>query len=261
MTTATTVLHVYGHGPDEIERALEEIFAREERPRVLRLQGSYSAVLRRALAPELEASYRYLQLQPHAGSPWTPLLELGNRTEGLDRALSAALDGAPVFSSFVYGNAVSGYRMVRGGVEVDRYLSDPEDFASLQTDNTDPEEAPAAAEDSTFDPATGEVEAVRGHPERFADLLPSGMLPADFARIVLEPGWWEQHFAAAPMDVETQAFGEESAEDDELVDEEDRMRCIGLALELWTPTEYPFAGELEDIANQEVGPAVALAFT
>ncbi len=261
MTTATTALHVHGHGPDEIERALEEIFAREERPRVLRLQGTYSAVLRRTLAPELDAGYRYLLLQPHAGSSWAPLLELGNRTEGLDRALSAALDGAPVFSSFVYGNAVSGYRMVRGGVEVDRYLSDPEDFASLQTDDTAPEEALAAGEGGTRDPATGGLEALRGHPERFADLLPSGTSPTDFAHIVLQAGWWEQRSAAAPTAADSQASGGESAEDEERVDEEDRMRCIGLALELWAPTEYPFAAELEDIANNEVGPAVALAFT
>jgi len=266
MTTATTVLHVYGHGPDEIERALEEIFAREERPRVLRLQGSYSAVLGRVLVPELQAGYRYLLLQPHASSSWAPLLELGNRTEGLDRALSAALDGASVFSIFVYGNAVSGYRMVRGGVEVDRYLSDPEQFASLQTDDAEPEEAeaPTGAEGSARDPAMGDLEALRGRPERFADLLPSSTSPADFARIVLEPGWWEQRAANVPTVAETQTPdepSEEGAEDDELVDEEDRMRCIGLALELWAPTEYPFAGELEDIANRETGPALVLAFT
>jgi hypothetical protein len=45
------------------------------------------------------------------------------------------------------------------------------------------------------------------------------------------------------------------------VDEVDRMRCIGLALELWGPSEYPFAQELEDIANKDAGPTIALAFT
>jgi len=94
--------------------------------------------------------------------------------------------------------------------------------------------------------------------------LPSSTSPADFARIVLEPGWWEQRAANVPTVAETQTPdepSEEGAEDDELVDEEDRMRCIGLALELWAPTEYPFAGELEDIANRETGPALVLAFT
>ena len=33
----------------------------------------------------------------------------------------------------------------------------------------------------------------RGHPDRFADLLPSGTEAEDFARIVLRPGWWEEY--------------------------------------------------------------------
>src|SRR5690349_656389 len=122
MTMATTVLHVQGHDPDEVERALEAIFAGEGRPRVFRVQGTYSAVLARVVDPSLDAAYRYLVCRPHAGSEWTPLIELGNRTEGLDRALSERLDGCPVFSAFVYGETVSGYHLARGGVEVDRYV-------------------------------------------------------------------------------------------------------------------------------------------
>jgi len=45
-----------------------------------------------------------------------------------------------------------------------------------------------------------------------------------------------------------------------VVDEVDRMRCIGLALELWGPSEYPLAQEPEEIPNQVAGPAIALAF-
>jgi hypothetical protein len=57
MSETTTVLHVRGQTPDAVEAALEAIFAGEERARVLRVQGSYSAVLARATAPELETSY------------------------------------------------------------------------------------------------------------------------------------------------------------------------------------------------------------
>lgn len=256
MATATTVLHIQGRGPDEIEAALEAIFTREERPRALRLQGTYSAVLERALDEALDAGYRYLLLRPHEGSTWTVLLELGNRTEGLDRALSAELGGAAVVATFAYGNAVSGYRVVRGGAEVDRYLSDPEYLASLMAQEMDQEEgeeaAPAAVTAETLAPA--DVQAVRGHPERFAELLPAGTTAQDFAQVVLAPGWWEEQ---APSGAGAVA---EDDEEEELVDEADRMRCIGLALELWAPSEYPFAGELEEIANKEVGPAVALAF-
>jgi hypothetical protein len=268
MTLATTVLHIHGHGTDEIEQALEGIFAREERPRVLRLQGTYSAVLARALAPELGAGYRYLLLRPHAGSGWTPLLELGNRTEGLDRGLSAALGGTPVFATFVYGDAVSGYRMVRGGTELDRYISDPEYFASLGTDEAAPDDAGAVAlaPDALDLSSPGALDALRGHPERFADLLPDGTTPEEFERVVLRPGWWEEHLGgvSATDAVEGEGMPEtedaQESEDEDLVDEADRMRCIGLALELWAPSEYPFAGELEEIANTEAGPAVALAF-
>jgi hypothetical protein len=247
MSMATTVLHIRGHGPDEIVSALADILAGEGRAQTLRLQGTYAAVLARALDPALDAGYRYLILRPHAGSAWTPLLELGNRADGLDRALSAALDGAPVFSAFVYGDGVSGYGLARGGAEVDRYLSDPTYFTSAEMDEADE----GAATGAPGIPEAGDLEAVRGHPERFADLLPAGTRPEDFARVVLQPDWWEE-YAAAP--------GAETEDEEDVVDEMDRMRCIGLALELWGPSEYPFAGELEDIANKDAGPAIALAF-
>ena len=51
----------------------------------------------------------------------------------------------------------------------------------------------------------------------------------------------------------------ESAVDD-LVDEADRMRCIGLAFELWGPDDYPFAADPEEVPNRVAGPAIALAF-
>jgi len=44
------------------------------------------------------------------------------------------------------------------------------------------------------------------------------------------------------------------------VDERDRMRCIALALELWSPTEYPLTQDLDDLANRTVGPGIILAF-
>jgi len=254
MSTATTALHVRGRGPEEVERALEAIFAREGRPRALRLQGTFSAVLARALDPDLDASYRYLILRPPAGAAWTPLLELGNRTEGLDRALSQDLDGAPVFSAFVYGDGLSGYRLARDGAEIDRYLSDPTYLAGAGA-----EEGDEAEGTDTGGVAAADPEAVRGRPGRFADLLPAGTSPEDFARVVLRPGWWEERDAAENAAV---AAGGASgdAEEEDLVDEADRMRCIGLALELWGPSEYPFAGELEEIANKDAGPALALAF-
>lgn len=248
MTTPTTILHADGRAPDEVEQALAAIFAREERPQVLRLEGTYSAVLARLSDPALVASYRYLICRPQAQSRWTPLLELGNRTVGLDVELSRALGGCGVFSIFVYGDAVSGYRLARDGAEVDRYLSDPPYFASLTSDE---EVATAAA---------GAIEAERGHPERFADLLPAGTAPEDFVRVVLRPGWWEQHDASVAGSVADTPADASGIEDDEMVDEPDRMRCIALALECWGPTEYPFAQELEDIPNRVVGPAIALAF-
>jgi hypothetical protein len=241
MSTANTVLHIQGHDPAAAERALETIFAREDRPRIFRLEGTYSAVLERVIAPELEASYRYLICRPPAGSTWTPLLELGNRTEGLDVELSRALAGAAVVTLFAYGEGVSGYRVARGGALVDRYTSDPLFFAEEG-------DGAMAAEPS-------EVERQRGRPERFADLLPSGTAPEDFARVVLRPGWWESH-----EEQETGPAVGVGEEEDELVDEVDRMRCLGLALELWAPDEYPFAEELEELPNRMIGPAVALAF-
>ena len=99
--------------------------------------------------------------------------------------------------------------------------------------------------------AAGSVSASRGDPARFADLLPPDAPPEEFARVVLRPGWWEEH---EPTGAET------TDEEDELVDETDRMRCIGLALELWGPSEYPFSGELEDGPDKGRSPAVAVAF-
>ncbi|MGH2486623.1 MAG: hypothetical protein ACRDHE_11480, partial [Ktedonobacterales bacterium] len=99
---------------------------------------------------------------------------------------------------------------------------------------------------------------LRGQPERFADLLPTGTSPVDFARVVLQPGYWEQ--VGLSRGAGDDPKSEEADDGEEIVDEVDRMRCIALALELWGPEEYPFAGEPEDIPNATVGPAVALAF-
>jgi hypothetical protein len=246
MTTATTALHLRERTPEQIEEALAAIFAREGREQTLRLQGTYSAVLGRLTDPALEAPYRYLLLPTPTGSPWTPLLELGERADGLDRALSAELSGCAVFALFVYGEVVSGYRYVRDGAEQDRYLSDPAEFAAMESSETaDGDEAPAV----------GDVEAFRGDPARFADLLPPDAPPEEFARVVLRPGWWEDR------ERENQDDHEASDEDSEdLVDETDRMRCVGLALELWGASEYPFAGELEDGPDKGRSPAIALAF-
>src|SRR5215475_4823249 len=118
MTTATTALHLRERTPEQVEEALAAVFAREGREQTLRLQGTYSAVLGRLTDPAQEApSYRYLILPTPPGVRWTPLLELGERADGLDRALSEALDGCAVFALFVYGEVVSGYRFVRAGVE------------------------------------------------------------------------------------------------------------------------------------------------
>src|SRR5260221_416096 len=111
--------------PEEVEHALAAVFAREERARALRLEGTYAAVLARAIDPELAASYAYVILRPHLAARWTPVLELGNRTEGLDVEISRLLGGCAVFTTFVYGDVVSGYRLARRGAEVDRYASDP----------------------------------------------------------------------------------------------------------------------------------------
>lgn len=229
----TTILHVQGHAPEAVADALTAIFAREERPLALRLQGTFSAVLARATNPNLAAIYRYLVCRPHANARWTPVLEVGERADGLDIELSRALAGAAVFTIFVYGDGVSGYRLARDGAAIDRYLSDPTAMAT--------EEVTAE-----------EIEAARGYPARFADLLPDGTAPEDFERVVLRPGWWE--------DASEHEGNDEDAEDADLVDETDRMRCIALALELWGPAEYPFAGELEALANQQMGPAIAIAY-
>jgi hypothetical protein len=245
MSISLAVLHVQAQPPAEVERALADIFAREERPVVLRIEGTYSAVLARA-EPDLDAAYRYLILRPHPAAAWTPVLELGNRTMYLDVELSRTLAGCAVVTIFVYGGAVSGYRVARAGAVVDRYTSDPTYFLPEAADAEDPGGAVAL-------PLPAGVEEERGHPERFADLLPPGTAPEDFARVVLRPGWWEEQDAAAsgqPVD----------AAEDDLVDEVDRMRCIALAFELWGPDDYPFAADPEEVPNRVAGPAIALAF-
>ncbi len=244
MSIATTIFHIQGRTPEQIEAALSAIFTREERAQTLRVEGSYSAVLARVDDPALAAAYRYLALRPHGASDWTPLLELGARTEGLDAELSSALAGATIFTVYQYGEVISGYRVTRAGVEVDRYCSDPTAFAGEESIGE--EDSDAARDD----------EALRGHPERFADLLPEGTAPEDFVRVVLAPGWWERHDAGAAA---APAVADEAG-DEELVDEVDRMRCIALALELWSPDDYPLTQELEDLPNRLVGPALALAW-
>lgn len=252
MSTSVTVLHVQGQRPEVVEDALTAIFAREERARVLRIEGTFSAVLSRATDPALEAGFRYLVLRPHLSSSWTPVLELGNRTEGLDVELSKALAGCAVFTTFVYGDVVSGYRLARAGVLVDRYLSDPTAVVE------DGEAGSVPEADGT---EVGDVEALRGQPERFADLLPEGTAPEDFARVVLRPGWWEQReLGATGSNAEADVAETDNAEEEDVVDEADRMRCIGLALELWAPDDYLFAQEPEDIPNKVAGPAIAVAF-
>jgi hypothetical protein len=233
MENATTILHAHGASPEAVEQALGAIFANEDRAATFRLEGTFRAVLNRLTDPDLEAAYRYLICRPHAPSLWTPVLELGNRTDGLEAELSRALGGVAIFTTFVYDDGLSGYRFARGGKLVDSYVSDPTYFASDD------------------EPAT-DIEARRGHPERFADLLPAGTTSADFTRVVLSPGWWEEHDGAG-------AAGGQDAEGD-LVDETDRMRCIALALELWGPSDYPFAQDLASLPNQVVGPVIAVAF-
>lgn len=241
MNGTITVLHVRNHPPLAVEQALNTIFTSEERERRMRLEGSYSAVLARLTAPELDASYRYLICRPHPASSWTPVLELGNRTDGLDVELSKALGGADIVTTFVFGEVFSGYRVARGGSLVDQYASDPTYF--------DDDASTAEGAQSDAPPR----EDLSGHPEAFTDLLPAGTTPEDFARVVLKPGYWER------LD-EPARPSEDAGEEDDLVDEVDRMRCIALALELWGPEEYPFTRELEEIPNQTVGPVIALAF-
>lgn len=272
MTTATTILHVHERAPEDVERALAEIFAREERREALHLEGTFSAVLDRLLAPELGAAYEYLICRPNPPARWTPVLELGNRTVGLDAEISHALDGATVFTIFVYGEIVSGYRLTRGGNEVDRYLSDPTYLADVHDDGESPTDTTVSASAQPID-----LEAERGHPQRFAELLPPGTTPEDFARVVLLPGWWEDYvsstgYADVPepgTQAQTQTGvpygtaedeGGDEGEAEEMVDERDRMRCIALALELWGPAEYPLSGDLEDVPNKLIGPGIALAF-
>lgn len=240
MDYATTILHIQGKTGEQIEQALTAIFAHEDRPVALRLEGTFSAVLARAADPDLAAAYRYLVCRPHPASAWVPVLALGERADGLEAELSRALDGAPVFTIYAYGDDVSGYLLARAGAVVDHYQSDPTYFAT--------EDVPAAEIEA-------DIEAARGHPERFSDLLPPGTAPEDFARVVLRPGWWEEH------DAPEAAAVSDDTDEVEVVDELDRLRCIALALELWGPTEYPFSGELDAALNKQVGPAIALAYT
>jgi hypothetical protein len=217
---------------------------------VLRLEGSFSAVLARAADPDLTAAYRYLICRPHAAAAWVPVLALGERADGLEAELSRVLGGAAVFTIFAYGDDVSGYRLARDGALVDEYVSDPTYFAGDEI-------------------ADAEIAAARGHPARFSDLLPPGTAPEDFVRVVLRPGWWEERDdatdgavpgEAAPNDVAPVAASDDDTEEIDLVDERDRMRCIALALELWGPSEYPFTGELDALSNKLVGPAIAVAY-
>jgi hypothetical protein len=249
MPDSITILHIQSHAPPEVEKALESAFAGEESQRRLRIEGTLSACLGRLTAVEDEASYRYLICRPPHDSSWTPVLEVGSRRTGLEVELSRLLGGCAVFTIFVYGDdePTSGYRLARNGTYVDRYSSNPSSLFA-------PPEAGSAAE-FTYD-------GDRGHPDRFADLLPDDTSPEDFARIVLLPGWWEEHDRA--IDRTPPAGGinyeERDEELEETVDETDRMRCIALALELWGPSEYPFARNAEDVPNR-AGPVIALAFT
>lgn len=249
MTIASVIFHIQNRSTEQVEAALDGVFAREERPQALRVEGSYTAVLARVDDAALDAAYRYLLLRPHGVGAWTPLLELGSRTEGLDIELSRALDGATIVTVYQYGEVVSGYRVTRAGAEVDRYSSDPTAFDGAQDD---------ASDASDTEPVEADVEALRGRPERFADLLPAGTTAEDFARVVLAPGWWEAHDAGGETSDET---GDETSDEDELVDELDRMRCIALAMELWSPDDYPLTQDLEDLPNKLVGPAIALAWS
>lgn len=248
MTMPTTIFHIAESDPQAVETALSAIFAGEERPSVLRLEGTYSAVLARVTDPDLDAAYRYLILRPKENARWTTLLELGNRTEGLDTELSRRLNGAPVFALFAYGEDLSGYRYARGGASADQYVSDPE-YAESLASNDDESVAPGM-----------NVSALAGHPARFADLLPTGIAPEEFARVVLAPGYWEEHGTTRGSATETQGSTPSDADEDDEVDEIDRLRCIGLGLEFWRPESYPFAEDLEEIPNAEAGPAVVLAF-
>jgi hypothetical protein len=260
-----TVLHIRGASPEAVEQTISEFFERDYHPQVLRLEGTYRAVLERATDPDLLALHRYLICRPHAASAWTPVIELSAPAEGLDVTLSSALDGATVYTTFVYSGITSGYHMARGGALVDTYRSDPLYWP-----------ADELSED--------EIEAQRGHPERFSDLLPAGTTPEDFARIVLRPGWWEDYdagrIAVGPLDAGPARHGgapevrpdndageerwargdDDAADEEERVDEVDRMRCLALALEVWSPSEYPFSQELEALPNAVVGPVIALAF-
>ena len=247
MSVATTTYHLRGQSPDTIERALSAIFAREGSAPAPRAEGAFSAALERVLSPDVEAVYRYLLLRPRP-TGWTPLIELGLRAEGLDIELSRELGGAVVVAIFCISEMVSGYRVVRDGVEVDRYLSDPTAFEDAETASDRREPALTASE----------IEAQRGRPERFADLLPSGTTPEDFARVVLRLGWWEERDRTDASEVT--GDGQEDEVEDGVVDEEDRARCIGLALELWAEDSYPLAGDLEDLPNRVAGPAIALAW-
>ncbi|MGH2504186.1 MAG: hypothetical protein ACRDID_16890, partial [Ktedonobacterales bacterium] len=138
--------------------------------------------------------------------------------------------------------------------EVDRYLSDPTAFEDAMSE---PDPEPAGAPDMDTPALTPEeIETLRGRPERFADLLPAGTEAAEFAQTVLRPGWWEERDAG----IDSVASAAPDEEDGDLVDEVDRARCMGLALELWAPDEYPLAGDLEDVPNLAAGPAIALAW-
>lgn len=245
MTIASTIYHIQQRSDADIEAALDGLFAREERPQALRVEGSYSAVLARVNDPTFDAALRYLLLRPHGDGKWTPLLELGSGVDELDVELSKALAGATIVTVYQFGEVVSGYRVVRAGAEVDRYMSDPTAFLGVD-ERDDGNGAGSAAPD---------VEEERGHPARFADLLPAGTAPEEFTRVVLSPGWWERHDAGA-----TAAQFAESDEEEEMVDEIDRMRCIAIALELWAPDAYPLTEDLEDLSNKAIGPAIALAW-
>ena len=247
MTGTISVLHVRDRAPLDVEQALVAIFKNEGRESRMRLEGVYSAVLARLLEPSLDARYRYLLCRPHAASRWTPVLELGNRTDGLDVELSARLGSCDVVTTFVFGDVFSGYRVARAGALLDRYTSDPT-YSDVEADAEPGDES--AAPPLATQSATAQL---AGPPELFADLFPTGTTPEEFARVVLRPGYWER------LDESLQESGE-TAEEDDYVDEVDRMRCIALALELWGPEEYPFSRDLDSIPSAVVGPVIALAF-
>ncbi len=156
---------------------------------------------------------------------WLPIIEGSFAAPGtphlseVSQQLSAKL-GCFALCLVVHDDDVLFYNLDHGGRSLDGYNSNPQYFEEERL-------APDA------------VEEQRHQPEAFAPLLPQGV-SLEQLEAVLNRGWWNAH--------DNSGLDEDGVpiDDDDFVDEGDRMQELGALLQLGgRGAEYPYAEWLE----------------